>query len=248
MNTFCPSCSAAVDSAVQAECPTCGWPLQSPAQGRISIRPAGRPKIQVGVDVAITVDRTGSSAAFEKGIHASIPTILRQIERKARTVRTWLQSHGDEDEGQQPVLLTDGGSVADAINDVKAIFFGGGGDAPEHHLSAIENLLTNVPWPPDPLKSRGALLAFLTDDSKPATSGRSAAEIGAEIRRRGVLLYVVCQRTPELKALCDAAGGLMFEISNDPDPADLQQIASRLAASVVASIATGGTRPMSVPV
>ena len=50
--------------------------------------------------------------------------------------------------------------------------------------------------------------------------------------------------TTKLQELIDAAGGLMFQISNSPDPADLQKIAGQLAASIAATVASGSTVPM----
>lgn len=107
MTMSCPSCQSNVDQAVHAECPTCGWAF-SQAPQMTAIRPATRPKIQVKVELACTVDRTGSSQHFANGIRKGVPMILDQIQAKARGLRVWLQTHGDEDCGQQSVLLTDG--------------------------------------------------------------------------------------------------------------------------------------------
>lgn len=57
------------------------------------------------------------------------------------------------------------------------------------------------------------------------------------------LLYLVCEPTPRLEELCTAANGLMFPISNDPRPRDLQKIAAQVAASVVLTVAKKGTIP-----
>ena len=104
--------------------------------------------------------------------------------------------------------------------------------------------MDTVPWTNDPTSARGAILAFTTADSKPAGSGRTARELGEEIARRGLLLYMVAEHTSQLQQLVDAAGGLMFPISNDPDPANMQKIAARISASIVQTLATGGTVPV----
>jgi hypothetical protein len=199
------------------------------------------------VEVAATVDRTGSSKSFEVGIPLTFETIVRQLAAKARSVKCWLASHGDLDEGQDFVVHTDGGTPDQAIADIKKISYGGGGDAEEHHLDAVESLLNKVPWTANPARARGAILAFTTADSKPARSGISACDLGAEIRRRGILLYLVCEPTPTLHDLVKSAEGLMFQITNSPNPAELQKIAAQLAASIVATVATGGTVPLTVP-
>jgi hypothetical protein len=200
------------------------------------------------VEVAATVDRTGSSEPFAVGIPLTYETIVQQVAAKARSVKCWVASHGDLDCGEPFVLHTDGGTPEQAIADIKKIVYGGGGDAEEHHLDAIESLLNKVPWTANPARARGAILAFTTADSKPTRSGISARDLGAEIRRRGILLYLVCESAPALQDLVKSAEGLMFQITNSPDPVELQRIAAQLAASIVATVASGDTVPMTVPV
>jgi hypothetical protein len=208
------------------------------------IRPASRPKMQVDIDLAVTVDRTGSSDRFRTGIPITLEAIVTQIEGKARSVRCWLQSHGDQDDGQFPLLHTDGGTPNQAVDDCKRITYGGGGDAEEHHLDGIEHLLNTVPWSSDRSRSRGAILALLTEESKPLTSGKTAQQLGMEIKSRGILLYLICEPRPMLRELVNTAEGLMFQISNNPDLAELQRIASQLAASVIATVGSGSTKPI----
>ncbi len=245
----CPSCRSAVDRAVEA-CPTCGWQLvesDNRAEGSSIVQSAVRPKkVQCKVEIACTVDRTGSSEPFQTGIPKTFEIVISQITAKAKNVTCWVQSHGDLDEGQEVILHTDGGTAEEAVEDIKKITYGGGGDPPEHHLDAIESLLDSVPWTLDPSRGRGAIVAFTTSDTKPAASGISAAELGKKIRAQGILLYLVCEETPELMQLAENAEGLVFHISNSPDPEELQKIAGQLAASIVATIATGGTVPIEV--
>ena len=211
------------------------------------VRPAARPKIQCEVDLGIGVDTTGSSEAFRTGIPDAAARIMKSVEAKARQVRIWLQSHGDLDEGQNMVLHTDGGSVAQAIDDINKLTYGGGGDPDEHHLDAIEKLLKIVPWIPDQMRARGAIVAFLTADTKPAKSGVTAQALGEQIKNHGILLYLICEPTPTLHELISAADGFMFQISNSPDLSELQQIAAQVSASIAVSVTKGGTLPMSAP-
>jgi len=245
---ICPSCQVQVDASADV-CPTCGWKFNvgGGKPGPSLVRPAARPKIQTEVELAATVDRTGSSKPFEVGIPKTFELIVKQVAAKARSVKCWVASHGDLDEGQAFVIHTDGGAPEQAIEDIKRVTYNGGGDAPEHHLDAVESLLNTVPWTANPARARGAILAFMTADSKSARSGISARDLGAEIKRRGILLYLVCEPTPTLQDLVRAAEGLMFQITNSPDPAELQRIAAQLAASIVATVASGSTVPMTVP-
>ncbi len=244
----CPSCQSVIDAAADV-CPSCGWKFNTLTgrPGPSLVRPATRPKIQCEVDLAATIDRTGSSQRFQTGIPQTYETIISQVRAKARSVKCWVASHGDLDEGQDVVFHCDGGTPDQAIEDVNKIVYGGGGDPPEHHLDAIEALLNRVPWTADPTRARGAILAFMTADTKPAKSGISAKDLGKQIAARGLLLYLVCEPTPALHDLASAAQSLVFQITNNPDATELQRVASQLAASIVATVATGGTVPMTVP-
>jgi hypothetical protein len=198
------------------------------------------------VDLAATVDRTGSSERFQTGIPQTYEMIVLQVKAKAREVKCWLGSHGDIDEGQNFIIHTDAGTPEQAVEDIKKISYGGGGDPPEHHLDAVESLLNRVPWTADSSRSRGAIITFMTADTKPAKSGISAAALGKQIKDKAILLYLVCEPTPTLHELASAAEGLVFQISNNPDPSEMQKIAAQLAASIVATVASGGTVPMTV--
>ena len=243
----CPSCQHRMESVADM-CPLCGWSfaMQLPSQGQSLVRPAERPKLQCEVELAITIDRTGSSQTFQTGIAKTCGIILKQGAVKARSMRCWVASHGDLDKGQAFIIHTDGGTPEQALADVEGIVYGGGGEPPEHHLDAVESLLNSVPWTADASRARGAIIAFTTSDTKPARSGITAAELGAAIRERGILFYLVSEITPTLLELATAAEGLVFRIRNDPDPVELQRIAAQVAASIVATVASGGTVPMTV--
>ncbi len=244
MTKSCPSCQAPVKKKANA-CSICGWKFEDPAQKTtVTINPATRPKIQVEIEQTFTIDRTASSKEFAEGIPATAEMILRHLETKTRSIKCRVQTHGDQDEGQMPMLEIDEATVDEALDAIRKVSYEGGGDPAEHHLDAIEHLFDTTPWTLDPSKSRGAIVAFLTADSKPATTGSSPTEIGKKIKDQGVLLYLVCQPSPSLKELVDAADGLMFEITNHPDPQELHKIASQLASSIVSTVGSGATTPL----
>jgi hypothetical protein len=243
----CPTCGCDCDESIHSRCPQCGQRFQlSGLLNPASFSAAIRPKIPCKVDLAITVDATGSSQAFEKGIPMTVEIVLKQVSARA-PVRIWTQEHRDLEYGENMLLLTDGGNVEQALGDIRSIRFHGGGDPHETHLDAIENLLHKVPWTADPSKARGAILALLTSETKPLRCGRSPRELGEELKRQGILLYLVSERTPRLHELVEAAEGLIFPITNQPDPGVLQKIASQVAASIIATTASGLTVPMTVP-
>jgi hypothetical protein len=241
----CPGCNCQIGSSIDRNCPNCGWQfnyvkgIDTPIIGSLA-----RPKQVCEVDLATTVDRTGSSIEFETGIQTTYEMIISSVAAHVQNLRLFLYSHGDLDEGQEIILHTDGGSPEVAIDDIKHVKFGGGGDVKEHHLDAIEYLMNHVPWRSIPGRSHSSILAFMTADSKPCKSGMTVRQLGEEIKKRKVLLYAICEQTPLLDELVRAAGGLMFAISNSPDPGELQVIASQLSASITGSIASKATMPM----
>jgi len=245
MSQSCPSCQAEVKNSAST-CNVCGWSFdEQPQKSAVAVRPAARPKIQAEVEVAFGIDRTASSNQFATGIPGTAELVLRQLEMKARKVICRVQTHGDQDEGQMPILVVEDATADQAIDEIKRIAYEGGGDPPEHHLDAIEHLLNTTPWSMDPSRARGAILAFLTADTKLATTGSTAAQIGKKVKDQGVLLYLVCQPTPTLREMVEAADGLMFEITNEPNAGELQVIAGKLAASIVATVGSGATAPIS---
>jgi len=203
-------------------------------------------KIQPEVIIGFGKDITGSSGPFADGTHRSTEQILAAVSAKARSVRAYQLTYGDEDYGQHPVLITNDGTVEQALADSARITYGGGGDEPEHHISGIRELVRVVPWPTDPRKGRGAVVVFMTADTKPDPSGMTARQLGEEIMTRGLLCYLICEPYPFAKEIIDAAQGLMFPITNNPDPAQMQQIAAQLSASILATVSAGATRPMTV--
>lgn len=246
--TYCPSCQTEVDTSVDV-CPSCGWRFNTTGAkpGPTLVRAATRPKIQTEVEVAWLHDRSASGSAWAAGAPVTAKIIADEVGAKARSQKWWVRSHSDEELGEMPVLHTDGGTPDQAVEDIKNIPHSGGGDPPETHLSAIEEALDAIPWTMDPTRARGALIAYINADSKPAKSGNSAAEIGRRIKDKGILLYLICEPTPTLQELATAAEGLVFQISNTPSPDELRQIGSQLSASIVATVASGGTVPMTVP-
>jgi hypothetical protein len=254
---MCHSCQTILTGTTPPNCPVCGAPLGGTIGPALrqrslivpkmpSIRPAPRPKLPVEVTLGIEIDRTGSSAAFQSGIADSCEVLLETIAAKAKGLKVYVGTHGDEECGEAPVLHTSGGTREQAMSDIKAITFGGGGDAAETHLDGIRHFLETVPWPMDNHRTRGALVAFLTDETKPDRTGASADSIGKAIRAKGLLFYLVCQMTPTLETLLRAAAGLHIAIKNNPDRAELESAASQVSASLLATIGAGGTVPMTM--
>jgi hypothetical protein len=247
MTDKCPSCSARLTVGATA-CPNCGFQIGFMSAPAI-IQPVRQVnRVQAEIVIGLAKDITGSSGPFAAGTHLSTELILKPIAAKARSLKVYQLTYGDEDCGQRPVLITNGDGVEQALADSAGISYGGGGDPPEHHISGLKALLNLVPWPVDTRKGRGAIIAFMTADTKPDAEGMTARQLGEEIRRRALLLYLVCEPYDFAKEVGRAAQGLLLPITNNPNPADMQRVAAQLSASILATVSAGATRPMTVAV
>ena len=250
MNKKCPSCQKEVPVAVKT-CKFCNWQFRKATKATKAAKPA-KPKIKPvrvknpgTLELAIAIDRTGSSEQFQQGIYTACETIFKQLQAKVANINCWLQSHGDLDYAEIPILHIDAGTAEQVLDAIKSIEFDGGGDPPEHHIDGIQNLLNTVPWTANSTKARAVMICFLTADSKPAKSGITAEQLGAEIKNLGILFYLVCEPTPILVKLVKAASGLMFRISNNPDKQELNGIAQQVGGSITATVGKGDTVAMS---
>lgn len=245
----CPSCHEEITDPSSDVCQYCGLKLNiSNHQNSIpQVKPAGRTKLPETLDFVALIDRTGSSRAYAQGIPLTHEKILNSVKNIVVDVKCSTASYGDKDEGMPYVLHSDGVDTATAINDVKQIVFEGGGVPHEHHLDGIEETVNLIPWQQDHSKGRGVLIVFSTADTKPATSGITAAELGKKIKDKKILLYLVTDGLyPYVHDLLKEANAFHMPISNSPDPEELNDLANRLTASIQASIARNPTIPMPV--
>jgi hypothetical protein len=203
--------------------------------------------VNASVLVSFLIDKTGSTGAFANGVPLATKLILDPISAKARQTKVYVHTGGDLDYDEQCVLLCDGVAAEEGIAAVDRITYQGGGDALETHADSVETVLATTPWEPDAKTWRNAFVAFLTADSKPARSGVTPAQLGAALKSRGILTYLVAEDYPFARQLAEAAEGLFFPISNNPDPAQMQQIAAGISQSILITVASTATRPMTVP-
>lgn len=222
-------------------------PQATPSQStqslaNVVVRPASR-RVPIKLIAGFEFDRTESSLAFRDGIQLAAETFAQEFGQRVAEVTTYVGSHGDEDYHEQPILHLEGGSLDDAVTACRSIEFCGGGDAEETHLDGLDFLFQHVPWAQD-LCARNALIAFLNADSKPTRSGKTPEQLGQEMRDLGVMLFLVCEPTPALRALANAAHTIIIPISNDPDLNELQRATAELCKSLTASLTQGATMPM----
>ncbi|MEI6166652.1 MAG: hypothetical protein WCS52_05615 [bacterium] len=215
----------------------------APTQGLI-VRPERH--IRPGcLKLGISVDRTGSTKAFTKGVPEIAEKTLRSLEGTISKLDIDLWSHGDEDCDELPIQMIQSGSVDQVIDAIGKIEYGGGGDLEETHATQAQRILDVTAWGTRLLFCRNVALFFLTDDTKLLPSGKSLRELGNEYRAKGVKLVLVSQATDNLKELVEAAGGFLIPISNNPDEAEIKKVVTSLSATLTMAVnAAFGTTPM----
>ena len=196
--------------------------------------------------LAFLIDITGSTGRFAAGVVEAIRMILGQITARVRGLSIYLYGGGDLDCGQECTLLASGVPVAEAIATVERLSFQGGGDSEETHADSVETVITTTPWELD-RQWRNVLVVFLTADSKPSRSGLTTRQLGEKLQRQGIQLFVVAEDYPFARDLVDAAAGLFFPISNNPDPTQMQQIAGAISQTLLLTVASPATKPMTRP-
>lgn len=163
--------------------------------GRIppSPEPRLRRNAAVRVRIGLAIDRTASSNAFQQGVLQAAGNLFEALEKKSVAVEVWVQTHGDLDEGQLPLLICGGSDTATALAEIAGITYEGGGLPPENHLDAIESLLNSAPWGGGGPSCRDVIILLCTGPSKPAQSGVSPQDLAVRLKDLNILLAVVAE-------------------------------------------------------
>jgi hypothetical protein len=212
------------------------------------VRPKAN-RMPVRVQLAISIDRTGSSGPFTEGISGLCQSLFTLLEAKVADLKVSVSSHGDLQDCQQEfVQLSSAVTPVQALADIRTISYGGGGSADEDHLHAVDQLLQRGGFGVGGC-DRGFLLLLTTDGSHPHPEGKTPEQIAEEIRSRKLVLLLVGTpgrqggqepACPRLRALMKASPeGFFIPISNAPDAAEVQRVAAWVAASVTRSVNQG---------
>lgn len=235
----CPECRSPMEGA---DCTSCSFSDRS-LQNTYSQRSLGASEISV--DIFVLIDRTGSGGAFSRGVTQSCRLILDTVQKNVARLSITVQTHGDEDYQEMPCVLVSHQPVSATLRAIGNIHYEGGGDGPETHLSAVEQMLMNLSKTRHrDRRTRQAMLLFANDESKPARSGRTPTQIGQAIREAGILFYLISQPTQNLLEMKKAAGGMFYEITNYPSPELMLYIATQISKSVVHSVSVGSPFPV----
>jgi hypothetical protein len=196
--------------------------------------------------VVLDIDRTDSARKFQAGIPVIARFALRSLETSIAKLDIDLWTHGDESCGELPIQLIQSGSIDQVIEGISGINYRGGFDPAETHAEQLQRILDVTHWGLQMLYCRNIVVSILSEDTKPLRSRKSMHRLGFDYRENGVKLVLVCQPTPNLQEIVDAAGGFLIPISNSPDQAEIQKVTEALCATLTMPVmSSGGTIPMS---
>ena len=247
--SYCSSCLAEFDASTGKACPHCGYLAGNTPLDKAFTVQAHRTKGPGLIKLAVAIDRTESSRAFQAGMKAILADTFTFIGNMVSKLDIDLWSYGDETCQEQPVQLVQSGDARQVLETAQGICFSGGFDIPETHATQVERLVTVTSWGVSLLGCRNVILAMMTGDTKPAASGRSMKAIGADMKAKRIKLILVAEPTQNLRDLVSAADGFLIEITNNPDSDEIKRVTNRLCATLTLPLSAGsGTIPISAVV
>jgi hypothetical protein len=182
--------------------------------------------------VSVKDDGSGSGLVWARSIEFISSHLVVELERRFLSVTYDYVGMHDMAIGEADEYLLQGGSGEDLLRAQKLLRRSGGGDADETFFQTVENHLSA----PDSMPYTGAsealgMVMFTTSNSKPAKHN-TVAQLGAELKRRRIKLFVCGEPGTNMEDLVRAADGFFFPLRIEPTPAEAQDIATRLAATV----------------
>jgi len=215
-----------------------------PAQGASRINPElGAPKIPglkgprlIGLNCLAVIDATASSGPFSAGIVSLASTFSARLSAAIGVVNFGLTLSRDLDYDDDAIYhALHRASQAEFDRAVTQIQFAGGGDADETFLDALQACVRTYPWSYE-AGYRRALIFLGSSSSKCARDGATVTDAAMELRNAGIRTFVVATPGSNMMAIAGLAGGIAFELSNNPDQREVELVCSKLTASVTQSV------------
>lgn len=193
------------------------------------------------VSLAVNDDASGSGARWASVIEQVTNHLVKEMEQRFITVKWDYVAMRDTDIGEEDEYRLRGSTGADLLREQKLIVRKGGGDAPETFSRTVENQLSDPGWMvyTGGLEALG-LVMFTTSDTKPALYN-SLTELGAELKRRNIKLFVIGTPGTNMEELVHAADGFFFPLNTSPTDAEAREIVAKLAATVKSTMGAAAT-------
>lgn len=187
--------------------------------------------------IAFKDDASGSGAPWARSIETITEQLVHELSSRFLAVSYDYVGMRDMDIGEADEYRLRGGSGEDLLREQKLLRRTGGGDADETFFQTVENHLSSPDW----LTYTGAsealgLIMCTTSSSKPAKHN-TVEQLGEELKQRRIKLFVIGEPGSNMEDLVRAADGFFFPLRVDPTPAEAQEIATKLAATVKTTMA-----------
>jgi hypothetical protein len=204
-------------------------------------------KAMTGAVFAIAFDATGSMAPFAaqvaQDIKVAFDSLPPEISKASRIGFVFFRDETDDEK----YVIVKPQAVADAtkaLNEAATpAYMKGGGDPPEPVLDAVYIAHHLFPW--DDAQGRRIVIAVLSDDAKPLTTGKihdgvppgiEPAKIGNDLKTDGILAISVQAGpnagpylVPVLTAIGEGSGGTFIEWGKGGDDERRQRVTAALA-------------------
>lgn len=204
-------------------------------------------KKPVACDVLVIDDGTGSGKPWAAGIEKGTEMVVRTLTAKLAAVSFGYTVSRDRDVGEadeQRLANVDGDQL---LREQKLIVRDGGGDPEETFGDSVMDAVSGYPFNHASDVSR-AIVLLTTSNSKPTAAGLAPFQVGEEVAKRKIYLFVVGEPGSNVEDMVKGAGkygGGFFHLSLNPSQAEVDQMAARLTATIMGTVSNpaAGTVP-----
>jgi hypothetical protein len=198
-------------------------------------------KLPTALTLVPVIDATASSLAFSQGIKTVCGEVADALSQTMADLKLGLHISRDlEFDRDANFSLGEDLTVDEFKSNLSRIAFEGGGDPLETQFDAVQTVLRTYPWNLIPTARRVIPLCS-SSGSKPTRDGKDAAGLAAELNAMNIKVIVIAPNGVNLHELATATRGASLELTNNPSPADIQQVIKVLTRTLTQMAGSGGT-------
>lgn len=204
-------------------------------------------KLPTALSLVPIIDATGSSQAFCQGIQTVCSETAESLSKTMADFKLGLHISRDlEFDRDANFSLGQDLTVPEFKNNLSRIVFEGGGDALETQFDAVQTVAQTYPWNLVPT-ARRAIVLCSSSGSKPTRDGKDGAGLAQELNAMNIKVIVIAPMGVNLHVLAAATRGASLDLTNTPQPEDIQQVTKVLTRTLTQMAGTAGGNTMVVP-
>jgi len=204
-------------------------------------------KLPTALALCPVIDATKSSEAFGQGITTVCSQTAETLAQTMADFKLGLHITRDLDHDRDANFSLGYDLTVDEFKqNLMRIVFEGGGDPLETQFDAVQTAARTFPWNLSPT-ARRAMVLCSSSGSKPTRDGKDAAQLAAELSALGIKVVVVAPPGVNLHELATGTRGVSIDLTNTPDPADIQHVVKMLTRTLTQMAGSAGGHTMVVP-